>query len=262
MELWDKVCTTDADNTKAVSYGQRKFTAIDAYSQIRAATEVFGPMGIGWWYEFDVIENDAGVFADLKLYYVQDDPDDPQPEVSKPIRVIGGTHTKDTDSYKKAVTDALTKALSYLGFNADVFLGAFDDNKYTNQSEGPSQPRQSPQTKSEGGDKGGQGKPPAWREARPARWDMTCCVCAGQIEEGSPCEWNGETGGLAMNKHPGCIPGGPQTPEEVRQMVQETFGGADGDGDDIPFEQKPPAGRRGQARVTDTIAKAGKIDKW
>jgi hypothetical protein len=36
----------------------------------------------------------------------------------------------DTDAYKKASTDGLTKALSHLGFNADVFLGQFDDNKY------------------------------------------------------------------------------------------------------------------------------------
>ena len=36
----------------------------------------------------------------------------------------------DEDAVKKAVTDGLTKCLSYLGFNADVFLGKFDDNKY------------------------------------------------------------------------------------------------------------------------------------
>jgi hypothetical protein len=29
------------------------------------------------------------------------------------------------------MTDGLTKALSHLGFNADVFLGEFDGNKYT-----------------------------------------------------------------------------------------------------------------------------------
>ena len=28
------------------------------------------------------------------------------------------------------MTDAITKALSHLGFNADVFLGKFDDNAY------------------------------------------------------------------------------------------------------------------------------------
>ena len=36
----------------------------------------------------------------------------------------------DHDALKKAGTDALTKCLSYLGFNADIFMGKFDDNKY------------------------------------------------------------------------------------------------------------------------------------
>ena len=39
----------------------------------------------------------------------------------------------DDDFAKKVATDALTKGLSKLGFNADVFLGKFDDNKYVNQ---------------------------------------------------------------------------------------------------------------------------------
>ena len=36
----------------------------------------------------------------------------------------------DADFAKKIETDALTKALSKLGFNADVFMGRFDDTKY------------------------------------------------------------------------------------------------------------------------------------
>ena len=39
----------------------------------------------------------------------------------------------DDDFAKKVATDALTKGLSKLGFNADVFMGRFDDNKYVNQ---------------------------------------------------------------------------------------------------------------------------------
>jgi len=34
---------------------------------------------------------------------------------------------------KKATTDGITKCLSMLGFNADVFLGKFDDNKYVQE---------------------------------------------------------------------------------------------------------------------------------
>ncbi len=38
--------------------------------------------------------------------------------------------SRNNDPCKKARTDALTKGLSELGFNADVFLGLYDDNKY------------------------------------------------------------------------------------------------------------------------------------
>ena len=41
--------------------------------------------------------------------------------------------TLDDEACKKASTDALTKAFSYLGLNADVFLGMFDNNKYVSE---------------------------------------------------------------------------------------------------------------------------------
>ena len=40
------------------------------------------------------------------------------------------------DAPKMAVTDGLTKALSHLGFNADVFLGEHDGSKYAADSGG------------------------------------------------------------------------------------------------------------------------------
>ena len=39
----------------------------------------------------------------------------------------------DDEAPKKAMTDALTKAFSHLGLNADVFLGKFDNNKYVEE---------------------------------------------------------------------------------------------------------------------------------
>ena len=39
--------------------------------------------------------------------------------------------TKIDDNFaKKLETDALTKAISKLGFNADIFMGKFDDTRY------------------------------------------------------------------------------------------------------------------------------------
>ena len=38
------------------------------------------------------------------------------------------------DAPKMAVTDGLTKALSHIGCDADVFLGKMDGNKYDSNS--------------------------------------------------------------------------------------------------------------------------------
>ena len=127
-KLWDEVCETNPNDTKHV--GQRGgFTAIDAYSQIHRATEVFGSIGIGWGYAVDWDYNIPGVVtADLNFWYLLG-------KTRGEFQVSGacgltGKPSVDSDAKKKALTDGITKALSYLGFNADVFLGKFDDNKY------------------------------------------------------------------------------------------------------------------------------------
>lgn len=54
MELWNKVCRTDPAHTKHV--GQRGgFTAIDAMYQIECATKEFGPVGVGWGWDFELM---------------------------------------------------------------------------------------------------------------------------------------------------------------------------------------------------------------
>tara|TARA_Y100000593_G_scaffold21209_1_gene42584 strand:+ start:940 stop:1581 length:642 start_codon:yes stop_codon:yes gene_type:complete len=128
MELWNKVCRTDPAHTKHV--GQRGgFTAIDAMYQIECATKEFGPVGVGWGWDFELMfpPNDT-VIAVVTLWHTKRD---------QTVKQVGqkslGSGRVDEDATKKAVTDGLTKCLSYLGFNADVFLGKFDDNKYVEQ---------------------------------------------------------------------------------------------------------------------------------
>ncbi len=141
MRLWDRVCTTDPANTKHVN-ARGGFTAIDAYSQIQRATEVFGPMGIGWGYhvqcEIDSTGKDTLVIARFELWYTESG------QRSSPIQTFGAAKF-DHDGHKKAITDAMTKALSYLGFNADIFQGkgalGFKDNKYVNDGASPPPPQ-------------------------------------------------------------------------------------------------------------------------
>ena len=148
LKIWDAVSQTDVDHTKQVDFG-RKFTAIDAHSQVMNATEQFGPVGAGWGYknEYGEVHLQDGkviVYCDVTLWYItHDEWEGNKIENRKEFGPIRGgsvliksnkdgsiAKVPDTDAWKKASTDGLTKALSHLGFNADVFLGMFDDNKY------------------------------------------------------------------------------------------------------------------------------------
>jgi len=165
LKLWRAVEKTDPAVTKRVEFGKRKFTAIDAYSQIKKATELWGPMGLSWGYRVaQWARDDVFFLVELYLWYphpaIDTEPQRSGAETGHRIEIgpVFGCAPMDMDAGKKATTDALTKALSYLGFNADVFLGRFDDNKYVaearrqaaaaNQGDGRSEaPRSMPTTK-------------------------------------------------------------------------------------------------------------------
>jgi len=130
LALWEAVAKTNPDDTKPVNFG-RKFTAIDAYSQIMHATEQFGSYGKGWGLrrlEHTFVPNTTMVLVIGEFFY----PDGQFP-VSSSIFVISEKGRPDEDFAKKVETDMITKALSRLGFNADVFMGKFDDQKYVDQ---------------------------------------------------------------------------------------------------------------------------------
>lgn len=131
MKIWDAVSKTNPAHTKNVNQ-RGGFTAINAQSQIMEATRQFGPIGIGWGYDAgDPIFHDALVVVPVTLWHGD--------RSNKFGPVYGAEEWKDkngrvdSDAPKKATTDALTKLLSQLGFNADVFLGKYDDQKYVAQ---------------------------------------------------------------------------------------------------------------------------------
>ncbi len=153
MRLWRAFEKTDPAHTKLVNFG-RKFTAIDAQWQIQLVTSVLGPVGHGWHYsvvhsiekisdtltiaiadvsigwgdrsESGFLINGYGpVRGMVELWYQKTDKGRLVTDVDgKPVMAF------DDDAGKKAMTDALTKALSHLGVSADVFMGRFDDSKY------------------------------------------------------------------------------------------------------------------------------------
>ena len=129
MVLWDKHFKTNPAATKKVNKGGgRSITAIDAYHQIKEATEEWGPMGR--WGIRDIEMHTEGdlLFITGEFFY----PGGSFAIFNSASMYMGRGEKRriDDEVGKKIVTDALTKALSYLGFNADVFFGLFDSNKY------------------------------------------------------------------------------------------------------------------------------------
>lgn len=128
MKLWDAVSKTNPANTKKVNQ-RGGFTAINAHSQVMEATRQFGPIGIGWGYETgEPIFRDNLIVIPVTLWHgARENSFGP---IFGGAEWISDKGRLDSDAPKKATTDAVTKGLSQLGFNADVFLGLFDDNKY------------------------------------------------------------------------------------------------------------------------------------
>jgi hypothetical protein len=144
LRIWNAVCKTDPAHTKPVEFG-RKFTAIDAHYQIQEATRMFGPVGEGWGYDTgEIMFEDGLVIVPVTLWHGSREKSFGPIYGSTTIRDRKGNIDKDAP--KKATTDALTKALSQLGFNADVFLGKFDDNKYVEEVRKEFHPPANPQT--------------------------------------------------------------------------------------------------------------------
>lgn len=129
MNIWEKVFETNPEHTKHVNQ-RGGFTAIGAQYQIKRATEIFGPMGFGWGVKNEVftpMTNGMALYQ-AELWYL-----DSGKEGSFPINssiAMQKNGRLDDDFAKKVTTDALTKGLSKLGFNSDIFEGKFDDNKY------------------------------------------------------------------------------------------------------------------------------------
>lgn len=154
MQIWDKVSTTDTRYTKAAEVGGQKITSLNGTAMIMKATEVFGPVGIGFGWSvmeerFDEGSEMVSGEGDKRLVLGRElnhtikirfwfELDGKRGEIEQYgctrylYKSKYGT-TTDGEAPKKSLTDAIKKSLSMLGFSADVFLGMFDDAEYVNQ---------------------------------------------------------------------------------------------------------------------------------
>lgn len=139
LKLWDSVDSTDPKHTKKVTNSGRTYSSIDATSQYKKATEIFGAYGSTWGLKnIDVMHHTIGdtVLANMKaMFYYPGGEFETINSIKLAYKTNGyqgkeGYLKVDEEAYKKLETNTVTKALSRLGFNADVFLGQFEDNQY------------------------------------------------------------------------------------------------------------------------------------
>jgi hypothetical protein len=134
MNIWNNLCASDPKYLKKISFGARSFTAIDPQYQVMKMTEQFGPVGEGWgWHSTTEIVNvsngDSAVLAHVTVWHGS--PSNAFGAFTGCRKFFDATKGRMAeDAPKMAVTDGLTKALSHIGCDADVFLGKMDGNKY------------------------------------------------------------------------------------------------------------------------------------
>lgn len=142
--LWDSVCMTDPKAVKPITGKQYQGNSPKPYWLIECATDVFGPIGIGWGVtvkseRFERLgDNDVLHVAVVSVWYVWDG------KRSETFDQMGGTKAAyktskgvlmvDEDAGKKSVTDGMVKCLSMIGFAGDIFSGRWDDSKYVEQA--------------------------------------------------------------------------------------------------------------------------------
>jgi hypothetical protein len=120
LEIWEAVEKTDPKLTKWVNKKGGR-TAIKPQSQIKAATALFGPIGTGWGHKDEQIFAINGtIIYQAILWYVYKGAGG-----EFPICSSVAANADPEDSIKSVSTDAITKGLSRLGFNSDVFEGKF-----------------------------------------------------------------------------------------------------------------------------------------
>lgn len=134
LELWNKVEKTNPKYTKKANVKGNQITSIAPQYQIKNVTEQFGIYGEKWGFkslEFDyTLAESLGIVILHAVFFF--------PKGEFPIKnaqslFMDNAKTKVDDNFaKKLETDTLTKAISKLGFNADIFLGLFEDVKYLN----------------------------------------------------------------------------------------------------------------------------------
>lgn len=142
LQYWDKLSRPPKEALKEIKGGRlRGKSDINPQWRMKAMTEAFGPVGLGWKYTIDKLWLERGeapevcAFAQVTVQVKYGE------EWSEPFNGIGGSafvtkeqngiYTSD-EAYKMAVTDALSVAFKAVGVAGEIYMGNWDGSKYKN----------------------------------------------------------------------------------------------------------------------------------
>ena len=163
LRLYEQARTVPPEAQKTIKGGRLNgFTDINPMWRIKRLTEMFGPCGVGWWYDItdkriveDEVTKQKAAFMDILLFYV----DPATGAVSHGIPGTGGSALLakekngfyfSDECFKMALTDAISVAAKALGIGADIYYGK-DRDKYTapEEEEPPRKPERRDSTREE-----------------------------------------------------------------------------------------------------------------
>lgn len=146
MRFYNQNKEVPADAQKPIKGGRISgYTDINPQWRIECLTEMFGPIGFGWYYKktsekvFDGANGEKVVSIDINLF-IKDGG-----EWSQPIEGSGGAMLvakekyglyTDDEAIKKATTDAISVACKQIGIGGDIYRNKKNNNsssKYTDK---------------------------------------------------------------------------------------------------------------------------------
>lgn len=138
LALWNSVADIDPRETKAIVGKPYKGTSPKPHYLTKLATEKLGPAGKGFGWEvvaegFQPIGEELLHWCRIHFWWRDGNEIRSFEEYGQTMALLkkrDGSFMSDEDAPKKSLTDARTKALSHIGFAANIFLGRWDDSKY------------------------------------------------------------------------------------------------------------------------------------
>lgn len=136
LQIYNAVCETPADAKRPFEdgpYKDRGLTSIQPIYRIKRLTELFGPVGFGWYPNIaeeqvvDVPGGDRMIYMKIELFVKMED------EWSAPIPGFGSCRVygdKIDSCYKAAFTDAFGNACKLLGIGADIYWNKDNDTPF------------------------------------------------------------------------------------------------------------------------------------